>query len=129
MIFYEKQFLRIDDSGHLRSEAWLEIPGGALSGGEQQVLTLARTLIGNPKLILIDEPSEGLSPFMVKLIFDTIVDLHQEGMSIVLVDQNLYFTCNISQRVYIMSKGRIVHSGIGKEVLNDREIQGKYLAV
>jgi len=103
--------------------------GGALSGGEQQVLTLARTLMGNPKLILIDEPSEGLSPAMVELIYDIVIDLHQKGISIILVDQNLSLTCEVAQRVYIMSKGRIVFSGTGREILENKEIQELFLAV
>lgn len=103
--------------------------GANLSGGEQQMLTLVRTLMGNPELVLIDEPSEGLSPLMAKLIFGTISEIHKEGMSVILVDQNLPFTCNTAQRVYIMSKGNVVYSGTGKEVIGDKHIQAKYLAV
>lgn len=106
-----------------------KILGGNLSGGEQQLLTIGRTLVGNPEMILIDEPSEGLSPLLVKIIFETIVEIHKEKVGIILVDQNFPFTCQIAQRVFIMSKGFIVHTGVGKEVLVDKDIQAKYLAV
>lgn len=101
----------------------------SLSGGEQQVLTLMRTLLGNPEIILIDEPSEGLSPMMIKVIFEMIRDLHTEGMSIVLVDQNLFFACRAANKVHIMSKGRIVFSGTGREVQESEDVQKKYLAL
>jgi branched-chain amino acid transport system ATP-binding protein len=106
-----------------------KILGGYLSGGEQQLLTMGRTLVGNPEMILIDEPSEGLSPLLVKVIFDTIGEVHKEKVAIILVDQNLPITCKVAQRVIIMSKGLIVHIGVGKEVLVDKDIQAKYLAV
>jgi len=103
--------------------------GANLSGGEQQMLTIARTLLGNPELILIDEPSEGLSPLVAKHIFAIIQEVNKEGISMILVDQNLYFACSVAQRVYIMSKGNIVYSGAGKEVIENSDIQAKYLAV
>jgi branched-chain amino acid transport system ATP-binding protein len=103
--------------------------GGNISGGEQQMLTVARTLLGNPELILIDEPSEGLSPIMAQTIFDMISEVHREGMAVVLVDRNLQYTCTMAQRVYIMSKGAIGFSGSAKEVLEDKELQARFLAV
>jgi len=102
---------------------------GNLSGGEQQMLTLVRTLLGNPELLLIDEPSEGLSPMLVEVIFDLISEIKNSGVSIILVDQNLSLACSGASRAYIMTKGRIVHSGSGEEVLADRELQKKYFAV
>jgi branched-chain amino acid transport system ATP-binding protein len=104
-------------------------PGGNISGGEQQMLTVARTLLGNPELILIDEPSEGLSPIMAQTIFDMIGEVHKEGTAVVLVDRNLQYTCTMAQRVYIMSKGAVGYSGLGKEVLEDKELQTRFLAV
>jgi branched-chain amino acid transport system ATP-binding protein len=104
-------------------------PGGNISGGEQQMLTVARTLLGNPELILIDEPSEGLSPIMAQTIFDMISEVHKEGVAVVLVDRNLQYTCSMAQRVYIMSKGTVGFSGLGKEVLEDKELQTRFLAV
>ena len=103
--------------------------GGNLSGGEQQMLTLVRTLMGDPELILIDEPSEGLSPIMAGVIFDIISEIHKEGISVILVDRNLLFTCKMAERVYIMSKGSIGYTGTGKDVLESKEIQAKFLAV
>jgi branched-chain amino acid transport system ATP-binding protein len=103
--------------------------GGNLSGGEQQLLTIVRTLVGHPELILMDEPSEGLSPTMAKAIFGIITDIHKEGISVILVDRNLMYTCTMADRVYLMSKGRIGYTGLGKEVLESREIQAKFLAV
>lgn len=103
--------------------------GGNLSGGEQQMLTLVRTLMGDPELILIDEPSEGLSPIMAGVIFDMISEIYKEGISVILVDRNLLFTCKMAERVYIMSKGSIGYTGCGKDVLESKEIQAKFLAV
>jgi len=103
--------------------------GGNLSGGEQQLLTVMRSLMGDPELTLIDEPSEGLSPIMAGVIFDIITKMNMEGMSIVLVDRNLAYACNKAQRVYLMSKGTIGYTGAGKEVLENKQIQAKFLAV
>lgn len=104
-------------------------PGGNLSGGEQQILTLVRTLMGDPELILIDEPSEGLSPIMAGIVFDLIKEIHRGGISVILVDRNLSLTCTMVERVYIMIKGTIGYTGTGPEVLEDKAIQAKFLAV
>jgi branched-chain amino acid transport system ATP-binding protein len=103
--------------------------GGNISGGEQQMLTVVRTLLGNPELILIDEPSEGLSPMMAQTIFAIISEIHKEGVAVVLVDRNLQYACTMAQRVYIMAKGSIGFSGSGREVLEDKELQARFLAV
>ncbi|MGA2466103.1 MAG: ABC transporter ATP-binding protein, partial [Thermodesulfobacteriota bacterium] len=103
--------------------------GGNISGGEQQMLTVVRTLLGNPELILIDEPSEGLSPMMAQTIFSIISEIHKEGVAVILVDRNLQYTCTMAQRVYIMAKGSIGYSGSGREVLEDKELQARFLAV
>jgi branched-chain amino acid transport system ATP-binding protein len=103
--------------------------GSNLSGGEQQMLTLVRTLMGEPELILIDEPSEGLSPIMAEAILALIKEIHQEGIAVLLVDRNLPFTCGLAERVYIMIKGTIGYTGPGSEVLENTEIQAKFLAV
>lgn len=103
--------------------------GGNLSGGEQQMLTLVRTLMGEPELILIDEPSEGLSPIMAQAVFEIINQIHREGISVILVDRNLLYACRVAERVYIMAKGRIEYTGTGKEVLENKEIQVKFLTV
>jgi branched-chain amino acid transport system ATP-binding protein len=85
--------------------------------------------MGEPELVLIDEPSEGLGPMVVKLIFDTIKEIQLQGRSVILVDRSLTHTCGMAERVYIMVKGAIVFTGTGKEVLESKEIQHKYLAV
>jgi branched-chain amino acid transport system ATP-binding protein len=102
---------------------------GNLSGGEQQMLTLVRTLMGEPELVLIDEPSEGLGPMVAELIFDMIREIRLQGISVILVDRSLMHTCVVAARVYIMVKGAIAFTGTGKEVLESKEIQHKYLAV
>ena len=93
------------------------------------MLTLVRTLMGEPELVLIDEPSEGLSPMVAELIFDMIREIRLQGKSVILVDRNLTHTCGMAERVYIMVKGAIAFTGTGKEVLESKEIQHKYLAV
>jgi len=103
--------------------------GGNLSGGEQQMLTLVRTLMGDPDLVMIDEPSEGLSPIMAETIFEIISTIHREGTSLILVDRNLSYVCRVAEKMYIMVKGRVVYAGTGREVLESKEIQAKFLAV
>jgi branched-chain amino acid transport system ATP-binding protein len=103
--------------------------GDALSGGEQQMLAIARALVQNPDLILMDEPSEGLSPRLVQEVEDIIVHLHREGASILLVEQNLSFALAVAQRVLIMNKGAIVFSGSAAEIAGDHALSRQYLGV
>lgn len=103
--------------------------GGTLSGGEQQMLTIARTLMGNPRLLLLDEPSEGLSPLIVKELGSQIALLKNEGMPILLSEQNSGFTLKLSDRAYILEKGRIQWSGSVSELKEDPGIMKKYLGV
>jgi branched-chain amino acid transport system ATP-binding protein len=86
-------------------------PGGRMSGGEQQMLTIARTLMGNPSLVLLDEPSEGLSPKIVELMIDAIAAMKKEGVSIVVSEQNFHFAKLICDRAYIVERGRVCFSG------------------
>src|SRR5205814_7423493 len=86
-------------------------PGGRMSGGEQQMLTVARTLMGNPRLVLLDEPSEGVAPVVVERMADTILELKQRGLSILLSEQNLHFAALVCDRVYVLEKGRIAWAG------------------
>ncbi len=103
--------------------------GGVLSGGQQQMLTIARSLMGNPKLLLLDEPSEGLAPIVVENVRDKVGMLKEGGMSIVLAEQNLSFVLHLSDRVHILEKGEIHFSGTPEDLRQNPEIQTKYLTV
>lgn len=104
-------------------------PGGTLSGGEQQMLTIARTLMGNPDLILLDEPSEGLAPLIVEAIGTLIQQIKGEGMTILLAEQNTYFALKLADRVYIIDDGRIRYTGTAQAVRDDPDIIRQYMAV
>lgn len=104
-------------------------PGGTLSGGEQQMLTIARTLMGNPELLLLDEPSEGLAPLIVNTIGELVLQLKAEGVTILLAEQNLHFSLEVSDRAYIIDDGRIQFSGTVAALKAQPEIIQKYLAV
>ena len=103
--------------------------GGTLSGGEQQMLTIARTLMGNPQLLLLDEPSEGLSPLIVKELGGYVRNLKQEGMPILLSEQNSAFTLKLSDRAYILEKGEVRWKGDIRELKDKPEILKTYLGV
>jgi branched-chain amino acid transport system ATP-binding protein len=103
--------------------------GGTLSGGEQQMLTIGRTLMGNPELILLDEPTAGLSPLMVQLLADQIEKLQGDGYTILLTEQNALLALRITQRAYVIDKGSIVFSGAVTELKADREMMHQYLGV
>ena len=104
-------------------------PGGQMSGGEQQMLTIARTLMGNPKLILLDEPSEGLAPVIVQQMTATIHELKREGLTIILSEQNLRFATKLADRVYIIEKGHIRYEGTMKDLAEDEDVRNAYLTV
>ena len=103
--------------------------GTSLSGGEQQMLAIARGLVIDPKIMLIDEPTEGLMPLFVKLIAEIIQNINQTGVAVLLVEQNVEMALTISHRAYILDEGRIQSSGKAKEILADQEIQRRYLAI
>ena len=102
---------------------------GSLSGGEQQMLAIGRGLMTSPRLLILDEPSLGLSPMLVSTIFRLIRDLHDDGISILLVEQNLHQTLAIADFAYVLEKGRVVQSGTGHELLNDPKVKEAYLGV
>lgn len=102
--------------------------GGTLSGGEQQMLAIARALMGRPKLLLLDEPSLGLAPLIVKQIFSAIRDLNRsQGLTVFLVEQNAYHALSLAHRGYVMVNGAITMSGTGKELLAKEEVRAAYL--
>lgn len=105
------------------------LKGNLLSGGEQQMLAIGRALMTNPDLILMDEPSEGLAPLIVEKLGDIIRQLHQSGLSMLLVEQNLNLALSVASYVYIMSKGIIVHQCTSDELRADDEAKAKYLSV
>lgn len=104
-------------------------PGGQMSGGEQQMLTIARTLMGNPSLVLLDEPSEGLAPKIVEQMAEALMEMKRQGLTIILSEQNLHFARLISDRAYIIEKGRIRYEGTMEELESNPQIRDAYLAV
>ena len=103
--------------------------GDRMSGGEQQMLTVARTLMGNPLLVLLDEPSEGVAPLIVERMAATIVELKKEGLSILLSEQNIHFARLVSDRVYVLEKGQIRWHGTMAQLDTDQDVQRAYLTV
>jgi len=104
-------------------------PGGSMSGGEQQMLTIARTLMGNPSAILLDEPSEGLAPRIVEMMAQAIIGLKAEGQTIVLSEQNLHFANLVSDRAYVIEKGRIRFEGAMKALVTNEEVRRAWLTI
>ncbi len=100
---------------------------GTLSGGEQQMLAIARGLMARPRLLVLDEPSLGLSPLLVRTIFDTIVQINAQGTSVLLVEQNVYQSLRIAARGYVLETGRIALSGTGSELLSNDRVKAAFL--
>jgi branched-chain amino acid transport system ATP-binding protein len=103
--------------------------GAHLSGGEQQMLTIGRTLMGNPKLLMVDEPTEGLSPIMVKAVRDVLRKISRSGISILLVEHNLKMAMSVASRVYLMAKAHLGYTGTVEELAANPEVRAKYLEV
>jgi branched-chain amino acid transport system ATP-binding protein len=110
-----------------RLEERIDQRGGTLSGGEQQMLAIARALMSRPRMLLLDEPSLGLAPLVVKGIFDAIRELNREGMTVFLVEQNAFHALKLAHRGYVMVNGVITMSGTGKELLESPEVRAAYL--
>jgi branched-chain amino acid transport system ATP-binding protein len=104
-------------------------PAGALSGGQQQMVAIGRALMGNPRLLLLDEPSLGLAPIMVDRIFDAIVNLKRGGLTIVLVEQNARAALAIADRAYVLETGKVTLSGAAADIRVDRRVREAYLGV
>jgi branched-chain amino acid transport system ATP-binding protein len=120
----ERLFTLFPNLGDMRDR-----PGGRMSGGEQQMLTIARTLMGNPSAILLDEPSEGLAPRITEMMAHAIVGLKAEGQTVVLSEQNLHFAALVSDRAYVIEKGRIRYEGAMAALREDEEIRSAYLSL
>ena len=120
----EKLFALFPNLGEMKNRA-----GGRMSGGEQQMLTIARTLMGNPSLVLLDEPSEGLSPKIVEQMVEAILTMKKEGVSMVVSEQNLHFARLISDRVYIIERGRICFEGTMAELDARPDIRDAHLSI
>ena len=103
--------------------------GGRISGGEQQMLTIARMLMGNPLVVLLDEPSEGIAPVIVEAIANTIMELKKQGLSILLSEQNVHFAQIVSDRAYMLEKGQICWVGNMAELARNPEIQRSYVTL
>jgi branched-chain amino acid transport system ATP-binding protein len=110
-------------------EEFSDRKGGTLSGGEQQMLTIARTLMGNPELLLLDEPTEGLAPMIVKMMGELIAQVKKQGVTVLLSEQNVKFSLKITDRAYIIDNGAIQYQGDTEDLREDDEIKKKYLAV
>jgi branched-chain amino acid transport system ATP-binding protein len=104
-------------------------PAGVLSGGEQQMLTLARTMMGDPELVIIDEPTEGLAPKIVELVGRFLLELRDRGLAILLIEQKLTIALQVSQRVYVMGHGHMVFTGTPEELKNNTTVRQEWLEV
>lgn len=114
-----------DKFPRLKERTWQ--PGGTLSGGEQQMLATARALMSRPKMILMDEPSMGLAPLLVREIFSIIKEINKTGTTVLLVEQNAHMALSIANKAYVLETGKIVHSGDASELLHDEKVRSAYL--
>jgi branched-chain amino acid transport system ATP-binding protein len=120
----DKLFRIFPNLGELQQRA-----GGRMSGGEQQMLTVARTLMGNPYLVLLDEPSEGIAPKIVEEMANMILELKQEGLSVLISEQNLHFAALVSDRAYVIEKGHVCFAGTMAQLEADEAVKREYLSV
>ena len=103
--------------------------GGTLSGGEQQMLAIARGLMSSPKLLMLDEPSLGLAPILVRQVFETVKAINSQGITVLLVEQNVFHALSTSSRGYVLENGSVVLEGGGKELLNNPQVREAYLGI
>ena len=120
----ERLFALFPNLGRMRDR-----PGGRMSGGEQQMLTIARTLMGNPRLVLLDEPSEGLAPVVVEQVAAAVLALKREGLTVLLAEQNLHFAAGVADRAVVIEKGRVAWAGTLEELRRDEAVRERYLAL
>ncbi len=106
-----------------------DVPGGVLSGGEQQMLCMCRTLMGDPELIMVDEPTEGLAPKVVEQVGELLTEIANRGVAILLVEQKLSIALKISQRLYVMGHGQIVYQGTPQSLMDDEAVRKEWLEV
>jgi len=102
---------------------------GSLSGGEQQMVAIARGLMGSPKLLMLDEPSLGLAPLLVRQVFETVKAINSQGITVLLVEQNVFHSLSISARGYVLENGSVVLEGGGKELLSNPQVREAYLGI
>jgi len=107
----------------------IDTPGGVLSGGEQQMLTICRTLMGDPDLIMVDEPTEGLAPMLVQLVRELLEEIARRGVSILLIEQKLTIALAISHRLYVMGQGRIVFEGTADDLRANESVRKEWLEI
>jgi branched-chain amino acid transport system ATP-binding protein len=118
----EEQYRRFPVLGERR-----RAPAGTLSGGEQQMLAFARALVARPRVLLLDEPSMGLSPLLVRRVFELVQEIHREGATILLVEQNAKLALSVSDHAYVLERGRVVLEGPSTELARDPRVQAAYL--
>jgi branched-chain amino acid transport system ATP-binding protein len=124
----EKEFRSVCDLFPVLGDRWSQ-PGGTLSGGEQQMLAIGRALMARPKLLMLDEPSMGLAPLMVRKIFSVLRDIHRRGTPVLLVEQNAQEALAIAQRGYVIETGRLVREGKAKDLADDPAVRSAYLGI
>jgi branched-chain amino acid transport system ATP-binding protein len=118
----EEQYQRFPVLGERRAA-----PAGSLSGGQQQMLAVARALLMRPRVLLLDEPSMGLSPLLVRQVFELVETIHREGATILLVEQNARLALSVAHRAYVLEHGRLVLEGPAEELARDPRVQAAYL--
>ena len=102
---------------------------GTLSGGEQQMLSIARGLMARPRLLMLDEPSLGLAPLLVKQVFRTVKEINAQGITVLLVEQNVFHSLSIADEAYVLENGRVILEGHGKEILDNPQVKETYLGI